>query len=280
MSKAARLQRRELRRAERAERYWFITRWFDGRWGKRDGKADLLSAAVEDYTRTGQPADPARDGDPMGLTPHLGTIDNHYRGKVAGVRERTERLIADAVREKQSVDVQISVAANKVAAANAAVDAHKPLTTQELEQRNAVEKHQAIETIRTRHQRPWDAQHAQLLARAEAAAAELENLKVRWAELDGQIRALRSLAGRRARKLQEHALRRQRTYERRLVLRHAEGSRLVTLLQIHRPKLPDWVEEYSAEGSIRPWHDDVPATKEHTRTTSSLQVLGSDASKA
>ena len=252
-ARVARAARREERRAERAQRYWFGTRWMDGRWGRGDGKADLLAAALTDCDLQRQPG--VADRAVLGLTPHLGTIDHHFLGKVAAVRERAEREIAAAVRERTAVAAQIPVAEQTVLAAEAALDAFGTAAPPErLARRNAVEKHQSEEQIRSRNQGEWDAERAPLVAKIDAAQAELTSLKQRWTQLDGLINARRDLAGRRAVTLREHALRRNRYYERRLVRRHSDGSRLVTLLNISRPQLPQWVDVYQTERSIPPWH--------------------------
>lgn len=260
-ARQARAARREERRAERPERYWIGTRWMDGRWGRGDGKANLLAAALEDCDRSGQ----AADGEVMGLTPHLGTIGHQFRGKVAAVRERAEREISDAVSELTAVAARIPVAQLRLTAAEAALDAFGTTAPPDrLTRRNAVETHRSTDQIRARNQGEWDAERGQLVAKLDSAGAELTSLKQRWTQLDGVISARRELAGRRAVKLQEHALRRNRYYERRLVRRHSDGSRLVTLLNISRPQLPDWVEQYRTERSTPPWHEPAETGGGHT----------------
>ncbi len=220
-------------RPEKPIRYGLFARAADRRAGRVDGKAALLAAA---YELNGAAS----------VTPYLAAIDRRYRTQAELVRLRTDRDIAPAVERRITVRQQIGAAEAAAAEARKRIEDFPVVAPADvLTQRNVLELTTAPELIRTRNQREWDARRRALIAEDRGAGEAVRALRAEEAQLTGAITIRERIGATRVRRLHEHALQRSRTYERQLVLRHPRGARLLPLLALARPELPDWVQLHS-----------------------------------
>jgi hypothetical protein len=235
-------------RAERPVPYFPWTRFFDRRNGTRDGRADLLAAVL-----AGERSGALGESGHACLTPYLGGINSHVMTQIERVRLMAETDLEAALKEQKALQQQLVHASESLAKADKDLD-NKPqaapadYVSAYLAKCSSVEQLQP-EAVRTRRaHEAWADERAQILAAEQSAARRVEQLQNRLAELDGIISTRRAIAATRARRLHQHALRRHRTYERRLVLRHPNGTHLVQLLNVTRPQPPAWIEAWAASG--------------------------------
>lgn len=220
-------------RPEKPIRYGLFARAADRSAGRVDGTAALLATASD------------LDG-AAGATPYLAALDQRYRTQAELVRLRTDRDIAPAVERRIAVRQQILSAEAAAAEIRKRIEDFPEVAPADvLSRRNALEQAAAPELIRTRNQREWDARRRDLLAEDRRAGESVLALRAEEAQLTGAVTTRERIGATRVRRLHEHALRRSRTYERQLVLRHPDGAALLPLLALGRPELPGWVQLHS-----------------------------------
>jgi hypothetical protein len=212
------------------------------RWaGRRDGKAGLPDVKF------------CRDG--HGGAPYLSALNHRYATQAELAKLLSDAAIASAVARRITVEQEILAADDRLIEARKELDAKPEMAPPDfLAQATGLERelNKPEEDIRKRNQNIWDGARATLVTADLDAAKGVRSLRTEYAQLTGTITAREQIRDTRARRLLDQTLRRSRTYQRQLVLRHPDGAELLPLLHNTEPTLPAWVQESTRHPNAHP----------------------------
>ncbi len=203
------------------------------RWaGRRDGKAGLPSVKS------------CRDD--VCVTPYRSALNYRYNTQAELAKLLSDNDIAPAIARRITVEQEIVAAEERRIEARKELE-DKPDTAPDayLDAATGLERElgKPQEDIRRRNQKRWDAERAKLVTGDRSTTDRVSSLRTEHAQLTGSITAREQIRDTRARRLCDQTLRRDRTYQRQLVLKHPDGAELLPLLGNSEPKLPSWVQD-------------------------------------